>query len=86
MFSRTRKKKRKYSAVVEERCATFTPFVVSVDRVLVMQHLMKRLDDQIALKWTFCSNGDGLVPDGSLLFLHLLAWVQGQMEKWTWHG
>ena len=53
MFSRARKKKRKYSAAAEERCATFTPFVVLVDGVLghVAQQLMKRLGDRIALKW-----------------------------------
>ena len=46
-------KKRKYSAAVEERRASFTPFVVSVDGVLghYAQHLMKRLCDQIAMKW-----------------------------------
>ena len=46
-------KKRKYSAAVEDRRASFTPFVVSVDGVLGhdAQHLMKRLCDQIAVKW-----------------------------------
>ena len=46
-------KKRKYSAVVAERRASFTPFVVSVDGVLGhdAQHLMKHLCDQIAMKW-----------------------------------
>ena len=46
-------KKRKYLAAVEERRASFTPFVVSVDGVLGhdAQHLIKRLCDQIAMKW-----------------------------------
>ena len=46
-------KKRKYSAAVEERRASFTPFVVSVVGVLGhdAQHLMKCLCDQIAMKW-----------------------------------
>ena len=50
----SKKKKPKYSAAaVGGRRATFTPFVVSVDGVLGhdAQHLMKRLGDQIALKW-----------------------------------
>ena len=40
-------------AAVEERRASFTPFVVSVDGVLGhdTQHLIKRLCDQIAMKW-----------------------------------
>ena len=47
MFSRTGKEKKKYSVAVEERRASFTPFVVSVDGVLGhdVQHLMKRLCD-----------------------------------------
>ena len=46
-------KKIKYSAAFEERSASFTPFVVSVDGVLGhdAQHLMRRLYDQIAMKW-----------------------------------
>ena len=49
----SKKKKRKYSAAVEERCATFTPFVVSVNGVLGhdARHLMKCPGDRIALKW-----------------------------------
>ena len=44
---------RKYLAAVEERRATFTPFVVSVDGVLGhdAQHLIKCLCDQIVMKW-----------------------------------
>ena len=65
-------KKRKYSAAVEERHASFTPFVVSVDGVLGhdAQHLMKRLCDQIAMKWekshseVMC----GFMPEWLLLF------------------
>ena len=53
LCSAEQEKKRKYSAAVEERHASFTPFVVSVDGVLGhdAQHLMKRLCDQIAMKW-----------------------------------
>ena len=42
-----------YLAAVEERRASFTPFVVYVDGVLGhdAQHLIKRLCDQIAMKW-----------------------------------
>ena len=52
LCSAEQEKKRKYSAV-EDRRASFTPFVVSVDGVLGhdAQHLMKRLCDQIAVKW-----------------------------------
>ena len=52
MFSRTGKEKKVLRAV-EERRASFTPFVVSLDGVLGhdAQHLMKRLCDQIAMKW-----------------------------------
>eukprot|EP00731_Ephydatia_muelleri_P015411 Em0008g1131a len=52
LCSAEQEKKRKYSAAVEERRASFTPFVVSVDGVLGhdAQHLMKRLCDQIAMK------------------------------------
>ena len=54
LCSAEQEKKRKYSAAVEERRSSFTPFVVSVDGVLGhdAQHLMKqRLCDQIAMKW-----------------------------------
>ncbi|KAL5506022.1 hypothetical protein EMCRGX_G007585 [Ephydatia muelleri] len=53
LCSAEQEKKRKYSAAVEDRRASFTPFVVSVDGVLGhdAQHLMKRLCDQIAVKW-----------------------------------
>ena len=53
LCSAEQEKKRKYSAAVEDRHASFTPFVVSVDGVLGhdAQHLMKRLCDQIAVKW-----------------------------------
>ena len=53
LCSAEQEKKRKYSAAVEDRRASFTPFVVSVDGVLGhdAQHLMKRLCDQIAEKW-----------------------------------
>ena len=53
LCSAEQKKKRKYLAAVEERRASFTPFVVSVDGVLGhdAQHLIKRLCDQIAMKW-----------------------------------
>eukprot|EP00731_Ephydatia_muelleri_P034031 Em0045g16a len=53
LCSAEQEKKRKYSAAVEDRRASFTPFVVSVDGVLGhdAQHLMKRLCDQIVVKW-----------------------------------
>ena len=53
LCSAEQEKNRKYSAAVEERRASFTPFVVSVDGVLDhdVQHMMKRLCDQIAMKW-----------------------------------
>eukprot|EP00731_Ephydatia_muelleri_P006476 Em0003g724a len=53
LCSAEQEKKRNYSAAVEDRRASFTPFVVSVDGVLGhdAQHLMKRLCDQIAVKW-----------------------------------
>ena len=53
LCSAEQEKKRKYSAPVEERRASFTPFVVSVDGVLGhdAQHLMNCLCDQIAMKW-----------------------------------
>ena len=53
LCSAEQEKKRKYSAAVEDRRASFTPFVVSVDGVLGhdAQHLIKRLCDQIAMKW-----------------------------------
>ena len=52
LCSAEQEKKRKYLAAVEERRATFTPFVVSVDGVLGhdAQHLIKCLCDQIAMK------------------------------------
>ena len=40
-------------------------------------------------KVTFCSNGMGSCQIGLCCFTcdkPLLAWVQGQMETWTWHG
>ena len=54
--SAEQEKKSKYLAAVEERRASFTPCVVSVDGVLGhdVQHLIKRLHnvcDQIAMKW-----------------------------------
>ena len=53
LCSAEQEKKRKYSAAVEDRHASFTHFVVSVDGILGhdAQHLMKRLCDQIAMKW-----------------------------------
>ena len=53
LCSDEQEKERKYLAAVEERRASFTPFVVSVDGVLGhdAQHLIKRLCDQIAMKW-----------------------------------
>ena len=53
LCSAEQEKKRKYSAAVEDRRTSFTPFVASVDGVLGhdAQHLMKRLCDQIAVKW-----------------------------------
>ena len=53
LCSAEQEKKRKCSAAVEEKRASFTPFVVSVDGVLGhdAQHLMKHLCDQIAMKW-----------------------------------
>ena len=50
LCSAEQEKERKYLAAVEERCASFTPFVVSVDGVLGhdAQHLIKRLCDQTA--------------------------------------
>ena len=55
MFSRVRKD----SPAVEERRATFTPFVVSVDGVLGhdAKHLLKRLNCTEVRK--VCSNGMG---------------------------
>ena len=55
LCSAEQEKKRKYSAAVEERRASFTPFVVSVDGVLGhdAQHLMKRLCDQEVGEVTF---------------------------------
>ena len=53
LCSAEQEKKQKYLAAVEERRASFTPFVASVDGVLGhdAQHLIKRLCDQIAMKW-----------------------------------
>ena len=83
-FHRARKKKRKYSTAVEGRHATFTPFVVSVDVVLGhdAQHLMKRLGDQIALKWEKSHSVVMGWVRARLAFAilratNLCAWVQG---------
>ena len=53
LCSAEQEKKRKYLAAVEERRASFILFVVSVDGVVGhdAQHLIKRLCDQIAIKW-----------------------------------
>ena len=53
LCSAEQEKKRKYSAAVEERRASFTPYVVSVDGVMGhdAQHLMKNLCEQIAMNW-----------------------------------
>ena len=53
LCSAEQEKKRKCLAAVEDRRASFTPFVVSVDGVLGhdAQHLIKHLCDQIAMKW-----------------------------------
>ena len=92
LCSAEQEKKRKYSAAVEDRRASITHFVVSVDGALGhdAQHLMKRLCDQIAVKWekshseVMCSCQNGFCYFACNK--PLLAGIQGKMEKWTWHG
>ena len=82
-------RKRKYSAAVEERRASLTPFVVSVDGVLGhdAQHQMC---DQIAIKWEkshsevmgwVCARMAFAILCATNLFLH------GSRVKWrSGHG
>ena len=81
LCSAEKEKKRKYLATIEERRASFTPFVVSVGGILGhnAQHLIKRLCDQIARERSHSelSNGMGSCQNRSCYFTCIkpsLAW------------
>ena len=54
LTSAEQEKKRKYSEAVEARCASFTPFVMSVDGFLGREaaHFLKRLADHLSSCWS----------------------------------
>ena len=87
-----REKKRRYAQASQERHASFSPFVLSVDGLLAreVQFVIKRFADKLSIKWHKSYSGVMGWVHAHLSFAILRATNRcicgSRVEEWFWYG